>query len=166
MSSQHRLFATAPKGMEGLLADELRQLGAANVSETRAGVGFQGDLATAYRVCLWSRVANRVLLPVGQFPAADPEQLYEGVMAIDWQEHLAVDGSLAVDFSTVRSEINHTQFGSQKVKDAIVDQFRHETGERPSVDRDCRQRRACSNGSRSVTYGRISTPHTLQTFCQ
>jgi len=137
MSSQHRLFATAPKGMEGLLADELRQLGAANVSETRAGVGFQGDLSTAYRVCLWSRVANRVLLPVGQFPAADPEQLYEGVMAINWQEHLAVDGSLSVDFSTVRSEINHTQFGSQKVKDAIVDQFRHETGERPSVDRDC-----------------------------
>ena len=137
MSSQHRLFATAPKGMEGLLADELRQLGAANVSETRAGVGFQGDLATAYRVCLWSRVANRVLLPVGQFPAADPEQLYEGVMAINWQEHLAVDGSLAVDFSTVRSEITHTQYGSQKVKDAIVDQFRHETGERPSVDKDC-----------------------------
>ena len=137
MSSQHRLFATAPKGLEGLLADELRQLGAANVSETRAGVGFQGDLNTAYRVCLWSRVANRVLLPVGQFPAADPEQLYEGVMAINWQEHLAVTGSLAVDFSTVRSEITHTQFGSQKVKDAIVDQFRHETGERPSVDKDC-----------------------------
>lgn len=137
MSSQHRLFATAPKGMEGLLADELRQLGAANVSETRAGVGFQGDLATAYRVCLWSRVANRVLLPVGQFPAADPEQLYDGVMAINWADHLAVDGSLAVDFSTVRSEITHTQFGSQKVKDAIVDQFRHETGERPSVDKDC-----------------------------
>lgn len=137
MSSQHRLFATAPKGMEGLLADELRQLGAANVSETRAGVGFQGDLSTAYRVCLWSRVANRVLLPVGQFPASDPEQLYTGVLAINWQEHMAVSGSLAVDFSTVRSEITHTQYGSQKVKDAIVDQFRHETGERPNVDRDC-----------------------------
>jgi len=137
MNPQHRLFATAPKGMEGLLADELRQLGAANVSETRAGVGFQGDLATAYRVCLWSRVANRVLLPVGQFAAADPEQLYAGVLAIDWQQHLAVEGSLAVDFSTVRSEITHTQYGAQKVKDAIVDQFRLETGERPSVDRDC-----------------------------
>jgi len=136
MNSQHRFFATAPKGMEGLLADELRQLGAANVEETRAGVGFQGDLSRAYRVCLWSRIANRVLMPLASFPAADPEQLYQGVMAINWVEHLALDGSLAVDFSSVRSEITHTQFGAQKVKDAIVDLFRHETGERPSVDRD------------------------------
>ncbi len=136
MNSQHRFFATAPKGMEGLLADELRQLGAANVGETRAGVGFQGDLSQAYRVCLWSRIANRVLMPLTSFPAADPEQLYAGVFAIDWTQHLAVNGSLVVDFSSVRSEMTHTQFGAQKVKDAIVDHFRHETGERPSVDRD------------------------------
>ncbi len=136
MNSQHRFFATAPKGMEGLLADELRQLGAANVAETRAGVGFQGDLGRAYRVCLWSRIANRVLMPLASFPSADPEQLYAGVLAIDWTKHLAVEGSLVVDFSSVRSEITHTQFGAQKVKDAIVDYFRHETGERPSVDRD------------------------------
>ncbi len=136
MSLQHRFFATVPKGMEGLLADELRQLGAANVGEARAGVGFQGDLSQAYRVCLWSRIANRVLMPLASFPAIDPEQLYDGVLAIDWDEHLAVDGSLVVDFSSVRSEITHTQFGAQKVKDAIVDRFRHETGERPSVDRD------------------------------
>ncbi|MCF6338727.1 MAG: bifunctional 23S rRNA (guanine(2069)-N(7))-methyltransferase RlmK/23S rRNA (guanine(2445)-N(2))-methyltransferase RlmL [Gammaproteobacteria bacterium] len=136
MNSQHRFFATAPKGMEGLLADELRQLGAANVGETRAGVGFQGDLSRAYRVCLWSRIANRVLIPLASFPAADPEQLYAGVLAIDWAKHLAVDGSLVVDFSSVRSEMTHTRFGAQKVKDAIVDHFRHETGERPSVDRD------------------------------
>jgi 23S rRNA (guanine2445-N2)-methyltransferase / 23S rRNA (guanine2069-N7)-methyltransferase len=135
MTSQKRFFATAPKGMEGLLADELRQLGAANVSETRAGVGFQGDLTTAYRVCLWSRIANRVLLPVAMFPAEDDEALYAGVLAIDWTEHLAVDNTLAVDFSTVRSAITHSQYGAQKVKDAIVDQFRRETGERPSVDR-------------------------------
>ncbi|NOX93482.1 MAG: bifunctional 23S rRNA (guanine(2069)-N(7))-methyltransferase RlmK/23S rRNA (guanine(2445)-N(2))-methyltransferase RlmL [Gammaproteobacteria bacterium] len=136
MSSQYQFFATAPKGMESLLADELRQLGAANVGETRAGAGFQGDLGQAYRICLWSRIANRVLMPLTSFSAADPEQLYEGVMAIDWARHLAVDGSLVVDFSSVRSEITHTRFGAQKVKDAIVDHFRHETGERPSVDRD------------------------------
>lgn len=136
MHSQQRFFATAPKGMEGLLADELRQLGAANVGETRAGAGFQGELAVAYRVCLWSRIANRVLMPLASFPAADPEQLYEGVYDIDWTEHLAVDGSLVVDFSSVRSAIDHTQFGAQKVKDAVVDRFRAETGERPSVDRE------------------------------
>ena len=135
MSKPNHYFATAPKGMEGLLANELRQLDANNVKETRAGVSFEANLATAYRVCLWSRIANRVLLPVKSFPAADPDELYNGVLAIDWTEHLAVDSTLAVDFSTVQSAINHSQFGSQKVKDAICDQFRHETGERPSVDR-------------------------------
>ncbi|NOX76417.1 MAG: bifunctional 23S rRNA (guanine(2069)-N(7))-methyltransferase RlmK/23S rRNA (guanine(2445)-N(2))-methyltransferase RlmL [Gammaproteobacteria bacterium] len=136
MSSQHRFFATAPKGLEGLLADELRRLGAANVGEARAGVGFQGDLSCAYRVCLWSRIANRVLMPVTSFPAADPEQLYAGVLALDWAEHLTKDGTLLVDFSSVRSAITHTQFGAQKVKDAICDRFRHDTGERPSVQRE------------------------------
>jgi 23S rRNA (guanine2445-N2)-methyltransferase / 23S rRNA (guanine2069-N7)-methyltransferase len=136
MTSQQRFFATAPKAMEGLLAAELKGLGAANVQETRAGAGFQGDLATAYRVCLWSRVANRVLLPVARFEAPDAEALYGGVLAMDWGRHLDPDGTLAVDFSTVRSQISHSQFGAQKVKDAIVDQLRHETGRRPSVDRE------------------------------
>lgn len=136
MNSQQRFFATAPKGMEGLLADELRQLGAGNVSETRAGAGFQGDLTTAYRVCLWSRIANRVLLPLAQFPAADEEALYQGVLDIDWGRHLDPAGTLAVDFSSVRSAITHTQYGAQKVKDAVVDQLRHDTGQRPSVERE------------------------------
>ena len=136
MTSQYRFFATAPKAMEGLLAAELKSLGAADVQEARAGAGFQGDIAAAYRICLWSRIANRVLLPVAQFAAPDPEALYHGVMDVDWREHLDPTGTLAVDFSTVRSQINHSQFGAQKVKDAIVDQLRRETGERPSVDRD------------------------------
>jgi len=136
MTSQYRFFATAPKAMEGLLAAELKSLGAASVQETRAGASFQGDIATAYRVCLWSRIANRVLLPVAEFAAPDPEALYHGVMDVDWSQHLDPVGTLAVDFSTVRSQINHSQFGAQKVKDAIVDQLRRETGERPSVDRD------------------------------
>ena len=97
MTKQH-YFATAPKGMEGLLADELRQLDASSVKEARAGVSFDGDLATAYRVCLWSRIANRVLKPLKSFPAADPEELYNGVLAIDWIKHLEVDGTLVVDF--------------------------------------------------------------------
>ena len=136
MTKQHRFFATAPKGMEALLADELRALGVANVTEARAGAGFQSDIAGALRVCLWSRVANRVLLPLARFEATDAEALYAGVQGIDWAEHMAADGTLAVDFSSVRSQIAHTQFGAQKVKDAIVDQFRVATGERPSVARE------------------------------
>jgi len=133
MLSSLRLFASAPRGIEPLLADELRALGAENVKETRAGVTFSGDLALAYRVCLWSRVANRVLLPIAQFPAPTPEALYDGVRGIDWATHLDQNGTLAVDFNTYRSAITHTHYGALKVKDAIVDQFRERTGVRPSV---------------------------------
>jgi len=133
MSSSLRLFASAPRGIEPLLADELRALGAGDVQETRAGVTFDGDLALAYRVCLWSRVANRVLLPLAQFPAPTPEALYAGVRGIDWAAHLDQNGTLAVDFNTYRSAITHTHYGALKVKDAVVDQFRERTGVRPSV---------------------------------
>jgi 23S rRNA (guanine2445-N2)-methyltransferase / 23S rRNA (guanine2069-N7)-methyltransferase len=122
--------------MEGLLANELKQLGAADARESRAGVTFQGDLKLAYTVCLWSRIANRVLMPLASFPAPDPEALYQGVMQIDWMSHLDAEGSLLVDCSIVASAINHSQFAALKVKDAVCDQFRHETGTRPSVDRD------------------------------
>jgi len=134
MPSPQPYFATAPKGIAPLLADELRALGAGDVAEGRSGVAFSGDLELAYRVCLWSRTANRVLLPLAEFPAADPEALYHGVAAIEWVEHLTATGTLAVDFTSVRSAITHTHFGALKVKDAIVDQFRDAFGERPSVD--------------------------------
>ena len=133
MSTSLRLFASAPRGIEPLLADELRALGGENVKETRAGVTFDGDLTLAYRVCLWSRVANRVLLPLAQFPAPTPEALYDGVRGIDWAAHLDQNGTLAVDFNAYRSAITHTHYGALKVKDAIVDQFRERTGVRPSV---------------------------------
>lgn len=127
-------FATAGRGLEPLVAAELRELGAEDVRETRGGVAFSGELALAYRVCLWSRVANRVLLPLARFSAPDPEALYAGVYAIEWEAHLSEHGTLAVDFVSSRSRITHTQFGALKVKDAVVDRFREHTGERPSVD--------------------------------
>jgi 23S rRNA (guanine2445-N2)-methyltransferase / 23S rRNA (guanine2069-N7)-methyltransferase len=130
------LFATTPKGLELLLVNELRELGAESASEKLAGVSFTGDLALAYKVCLWSRLANRVLLPLGQVPASTPEALYDGVQTINWDEHLDLEGTLAVHFVTSQSAITHTLFGAQKVKDAIVDQFRDLYGERPNVARD------------------------------
>ncbi|MBI3570118.1 MAG: 23S rRNA (guanine(2445)-N(2))/(guanine(2069)-N(7))-methyltransferase, partial [Gammaproteobacteria bacterium] len=134
MIAARQFFATCPKGIEPLLADELRQLGAEAVKETRAGVAFEGTLATGYRACLWSRLANRILLPLKSFPAPSPEALYEGVRTIAWKEHLAPEGTLAVDFTTSQSAITHSHYGALKVKDAIVDQLRDEFGARPSVD--------------------------------
>ena len=127
-------FGTCPKGIESLLADELRVLGAEAVKETRAGVAFQGTLATAYRACLWSRLASRVLLTLARFPAASAEALYAGVQGLHWGEHLDAHGTLAVDFTGTGSGITHSRFGALKVKDAIVDQLREESGARPSVD--------------------------------
>jgi 23S rRNA (guanine2445-N2)-methyltransferase / 23S rRNA (guanine2069-N7)-methyltransferase len=134
MPVTHALFATCPKGLEGLLAAELAGLGAAAVKETVAGVAFAGTLETAYRACLWSRLASRVLLTLREVPATDAAALYAAVRELPWEEHLGPGGTLAVDFTGTNAAITHTLFGAQKVKDAIVDRFRDRTGARPSVD--------------------------------
>jgi 23S rRNA (guanine2445-N2)-methyltransferase / 23S rRNA (guanine2069-N7)-methyltransferase len=131
-----RFFATAAKGLEPLVADELRTLGMREVKESRGGATFAGGRADAYRACLWLRTANRVLLPVASFPAPDADALYNGVKHMPWEQDLKPDGTLAVDFTGSSTGITHTQFGAQKVKDAIVDRFRERTGRRPSVDRE------------------------------
>lgn len=129
-----RFFATTPRGMEPLLAAELRAMGLEEVETARSGVDFAGDLAAGYRACLWSRTAGRVLLELARFPAADQQALYRGVAQIDWSAHLAPEGSLAVDCTAGASPIGHTHFAALRVKDAIVDQFRETQGVRPSVD--------------------------------
>jgi len=134
MPEQYEFFATTAKGIEPLLAAELKQIGALNIQQARAGAKFTGTLKTAYLVCLWSRTANRVLLPLKSFPAPTPEKLYGGTKSIRWSDHLSSNGTLAVDFASSESKITHTYFGALKVKDAIVDQFRSTHGERPSID--------------------------------
>lgn len=134
MSMIIKFFATTPKGMELLLVDELKQLGAASAAEKLAGVVFESTLEVAYKACLWSRLANRILYPLQTFFAATPEALYAGIKSIDWSEHFSEKNTIAVDFNTSQSQITHTQYGAQKVKDAIVDQFRERTDARPSVE--------------------------------
>ncbi|MBK5968071.1 MULTISPECIES: bifunctional 23S rRNA (guanine(2069)-N(7))-methyltransferase RlmK/23S rRNA (guanine(2445)-N(2))-methyltransferase RlmL [Thiorhodovibrio] len=131
---QHHFFVTAARHLETLLAEELRGLGIPEVRETRAGVACAGALADAYRVCLWSRVASRVLLPLAEWPAADPDALYAGIAAIDWSQHLGPEQTLAIHVDSARSGIDHTHFAALRIKDAIVDQFRERSGQRPSVD--------------------------------
>jgi 23S rRNA (guanine2445-N2)-methyltransferase / 23S rRNA (guanine2069-N7)-methyltransferase len=98
---------------------------------------FSGPLALGYRVCLWSRLANRLFLPLAEFSAPTPEALYEGVRQIDWSEHMGTQSTLAVDCQALRASINHSHYAALKVKDAVVDQFRERTGERPSVNLQC-----------------------------
>jgi 23S rRNA (guanine2445-N2)-methyltransferase / 23S rRNA (guanine2069-N7)-methyltransferase len=128
-------FVTCPKGIEGLLLDELKMLGMASVKETQAGVYFEGELRDAYRVCLWSRLANRVLLPLQVSPVNTADELYEAVQQVQWLDHLRPLGTLSVDFTGRTEQIINTHFGAQRVKDAVVDQIRAATGNRPTVDR-------------------------------
>ncbi len=131
----YQLFATTPKAMETILTEELQSLGITNIKATMAGVAFQGDLETAYRACLWSRTANRILLVLSSFEVKTQEDLYNGVQQINWFEHINADDTFAVSFSAKNSEaINNTHFGALKVKDAIVDQMRDKFQQRPSIN--------------------------------
>ncbi|MCQ8104397.1 bifunctional 23S rRNA (guanine(2069)-N(7))-methyltransferase RlmK/23S rRNA (guanine(2445)-N(2))-methyltransferase RlmL [Methylomonas sp. SURF-2] len=133
--TQYQLFATTPKAMEGILAAEIEALGGLNVQQKMAGVAFRGDLAMAYKACLWSRTANRILLLLGCFEVKSQQDLYDGVKKINWLEHLKPDDSLAVSFSSKNNPaINNTHFGALKVKDAIVDQMREKFDQRPNID--------------------------------
>jgi 23S rRNA (guanine2445-N2)-methyltransferase / 23S rRNA (guanine2069-N7)-methyltransferase len=121
--------------MESILTDELLTLGINNLKPTLAGVAFQGDLETAYRACLWSRTANRILLVLSSFEVKSQDDLYNGIKKINWFEHINPEDSFAVSFSAKNSEaINNTHFGALKVKDAIVDQMREKFNTRPSIN--------------------------------
>lgn len=135
MSDRYELFLTCPKGLEGLLAEEATGLGLEEMREQTSAIRGVADLQTAYRLCLWSRLANRVLLVLARFPMKDAEDLYHGVLNVDWHDHLLPNGSLAVEFSGQGSGIDNTHFGALKVKDAIVDKLRAANGDRPSVDK-------------------------------
>ncbi len=133
MTKQHLFFVSTPKGMEALLADELRSLNICNVKEARSGAFFEDGIEAAYRVCLWSRIANRVFLSMAQFPANSPEALYDGIKAIHWNAHMDATNTLAVDVNVSHSNITHNHYAALKIKDAVVDFFQESTASRPAV---------------------------------
>jgi 23S rRNA (guanine2445-N2)-methyltransferase / 23S rRNA (guanine2069-N7)-methyltransferase len=134
MSAPIKFFVSCAKGLEYLLADELVALGASRATATVAGANAEGRLADAQRAVLWSRLASRVLWPLASFDCADEQALYDGVRAIDWSLHLAPGHTLAVDAHVSGEAITHARFAAQRVKDAVVDAFRAQGLERPSVD--------------------------------
>jgi 23S rRNA (guanine2445-N2)-methyltransferase / 23S rRNA (guanine2069-N7)-methyltransferase len=131
-----RFVATVPAGMGDLLEAELRDCGATDISPGVASVGFSGSLAVAYRVCLWSRVANRVLLPLTEFEVTDADDLYAAALAIDWSEHLGPRETLAVSAVLRGTVLTHSHYAALRVKDAVCDQLRETTGDRPMIDTD------------------------------
>ena len=132
--STERYFATCGRGIEPVLAEELRALGAREVEPGRGGVHFSGDLALLYQANLWLRTAIRVLRPILEAKVASPDELYEAVRTLDWSQYLTPEHTLAVDCNVRDSHITHSKYAALRVKDAICDQFIDRCGRRPSVD--------------------------------
>jgi 23S rRNA (guanine2445-N2)-methyltransferase / 23S rRNA (guanine2069-N7)-methyltransferase len=149
-----RFMATAPRGLADLVARELKEFGVTTLRERTGGVLFEATLAQGYRACLWSRVASRVLLQVGDFDAPDGDAFHQAARAIDWRAHLAPGSTLACEFTGRHPAITHSHFGALRLKDGICDQLRDVTGERPDIDAESPDVRvvAYANGPRITLY--------------
>lgn len=131
-----RYFATCGRGIEPVLGDELRALGASDVEPGRGGVAFTGDQALLYQANLWLRTAVRVLVPIFEATVTSPDELYQAVRGIDWSRYLTPDHTLAVDCNVRDSSLTHSKYAALRTKDAICDQFVERKGRRPSVNVD------------------------------
>ncbi|MDZ4655915.1 MAG: THUMP domain-containing protein, partial [Coriobacteriia bacterium] len=131
-----RFFAPVARNLETVLGNELRAIGVGGVRPATAGVSFEGGIEAGYRACLWSRFASRVLMPIARYDAPDENALYDGALAVPWEEHFALTSTFAIDASVRDSAITHSGYAGLKVKDAIADHFRERFDERPSVDTD------------------------------
>ncbi|MEJ5358125.1 MAG: THUMP domain-containing protein [Desulfobacterales bacterium] len=130
-----RYFAMIAEGLEELGAEELKQLGARNLRATYRGLYFEADRAALYRVNYQSRLVSRVLAPLAAFACHEPEVLYRQARQIPWREIFGVRERFAVFANLVNSKMRHSRYAALCVKDAIVDSFRQEVGERPDVER-------------------------------
>lgn len=135
-SQVYALEITCPLGLENVLEKELHSEG---LTDTRFGEGqvkLTTDLEGMYKVCLWSRVATRVMLPIANFKIDSADDLYDAIKTIPWSDHMSVTNTIAIDCHGTNHHIRNTQFGAVRAKDAIADYFVTLSGERPSVKKD------------------------------
>lgn len=130
-----KMIAKTFFGFEEILAKELQTLGAQNVEQGVRMVSFMGDKGFMYKANLSLRTALKILKPIYFFKANNEQALYKGILGVNWSKYINANQTFVID-TTVHSEyFNHSEFVSQKCKDAIVDQFRERTGSRPSIDK-------------------------------
>ncbi len=128
------LYATTTRGTEAFLAQEIERCGAKRIRQDRGGVRFMADLDEALRICLWSRIAMRILYPLGSFEVEGQQGLYDATAEVPWEEWLSPKTTFAVEATLKESEHTHSGFVALKIKDAIVDRLRDKCGTRPNVD--------------------------------
>lgn len=128
-------FASSPRGLEATLADELRALGAGAVKAAAGGVAFSGSWETCYLANFHLRIASRILWRLGSFDYATEEDIYAAARSVAWHQLFGVDKSIRVNLTAIRSPLKSLDFATLRIKDAVCDRFRDETGIRPNVDR-------------------------------
>ena len=128
-------FAPCPRGLEGVLAGELRELGITEPAPVPGGVAFTGARDCVYRVNLWSRIASRVMLRVADGIYRAEEDIYQLARAVKWEDHFAPVQTLRVDLVATRSPLKSLKFTTLRVKDAVCDRLRELSGIRPSIDK-------------------------------
>lgn len=133
MSENFEMVAKTFQGLEGVLADELKALGALNVQQGKRMVSFSGDKEMMYKANFCLHTALRVLKSIYKFRSTDADDLYEQVKKFDWSQVLSVDQTFAIDSTVFSDSFRHSHFVTYRVKDAIADYFRERNGKRPSI---------------------------------
>ncbi|MDC8004411.1 THUMP domain-containing protein [Aureisphaera galaxeae] len=136
MGKNFKMLAKTLFGLEDLLAEELRKLGASHVEKGVRSVSFEGDIGFMYKANLCCRTAIKILKPIHAFNVFTEEDLYKKVYTLPWEKYMDAEGSLAVDATVFSKKFTHSKYIALKTKDAIVDRFRDKEGVRPDVDLD------------------------------
>lgn len=131
---QHPIIVKTQFGLEHVLANELTKLGATEVTPINRAVSFKGSKELVYKANLWLRTAISVLIPIKVFTIRNQQDLYDQVKQINWSDFFDVEQTFAIHANVHSDLFKHTQFPALKAKDAIVDQFREQTQNRPSID--------------------------------
>ncbi|MBQ0159563.1 MAG: class I SAM-dependent RNA methyltransferase [Bacteroidales bacterium] len=129
-----KMVAKTMMGLEEILAEELRECGAQNIECGARAVTFEGDMRVLYRANYTCRTALAILKPFAEFEANDEQELYNKVYQIKWEKILDVDCTFMIDSTTSGEVFTHSYYAALKTKDAIVDRFRRNFGQRPTID--------------------------------
>jgi 23S rRNA (guanine2445-N2)-methyltransferase / 23S rRNA (guanine2069-N7)-methyltransferase len=129
-----KFFISCAKGLEYLLVDEVKSMGIEVCTATVAGANAEGSLSDAQRLVMFSRLASRVLWPIAHFDCHNEQDLYQGIIAIDWAAQIDTEATFAIDAHVSSETLTHERYAAQRSKDAIVDRLRAQSGQRPNVD--------------------------------
>lgn len=131
-----QFFASCPRGLADVLEKEFIDLGFKVLKKTTGGIDFESSWEGCYRANLHSRIASRILKPVLEFTAYQPDELYGQIRRHDFTKYIEPNQTISIDVSIKESKMRDQRFVAMKIKDAIVDQFRDKFGERPNVDNE------------------------------